>query len=258
MKNIMHKLQCYLLVIASLLYNSAAFSQPTGSTMTQANKTIELIHGHGEPTHAIIWLHGLGASANDFPPVVPELGLIDSRSIRFIFPQAPDRHITVNGGALMPGWYDIRGMDIADKQDASGMAEAKTILDDLIEQQIAAGISSENIIIAGFSQGGAVAYHVGVRSKHTLGGILALSTYLPFADLVAQEQSKMNIQTPILANHGTHDPVVPLQYGQDSADFLINLGYAVKWQTYPMAHQVVMEQLKDIGTWINKTFADKK
>jgi len=250
----MDKLQCCLLVIASLLYNPPAFSQPNSIIMTQANKTIELIHGQGEPTHAIIWLHGLGASANDFPPVVPELGLVDNRNIRFIFPQAPDRHITMNGGALMPGWYDIKGLDIADKQDANGMAEAKNILDDLIAEQITSGISSENIIIAGFSQGGAVAYYVGVRSEHELGGILALSTYLPFAELVEQEQSKVNIQTPILANHGTQDPVVPLQYGQDSADFLTNLGYAVKWQTYPMAHQVVMEQLKDIGSWINQTF----
>jgi len=223
----MDKLQCCLLVIASLLYNPSAFSQPNSIIMTQANKTIELIHGQGEPTHAIIWLHGLGASANDFPPVVPELGLVDNRNIRFIFPQAPDRH---------------------------SMAESKSLLDSLIEQQIEAGVPSNQIIIAGFSQGGAVAYYVGVRSEHELGGILALSTYLPFAELVEQEQSKVNIQTPILANHGTQDPVVPLQYGQDSADFLINLGYAVKWQTYPMAHQVVMEQLKDIGSWVNQTF----
>ncbi|MCL4170404.1 UNVERIFIED_CONTAM: hypothetical protein GTU68_014507 [Idotea baltica] len=154
----------------------------------------------------------------------------------------------------MPGWYDIKGVDIADKQDAIGMAESKALLDDLIDQQIALGISSDNIIIAGFSQGGAVAYHVGVRSRHRLGGILALSTYIPFAENVANEQSKENLQTPILAHHGTHDPVVPVQLGKASADLLADLGYLIKWQTYPMQHQVVMEQIKEIGVWINQTF----
>jgi len=221
--------------------------------MTQ-DKNIELIHGGGEPQHAIIWLHGLGASSSDFPPIVPELGLSADRSIRFIFPQAPDRPITINGGMVMPGWYDIKGVDIADKQDAAGMAESKAMLDELIEQQIKLEISSENIIIAGFSQGGAVAYHTGVRSKHKLGGILALSTYIPFAEQVVVEHSKINLETPILANHGDHDPVVPIHLGKASADLLGDLGYSIQWQTYPMAHQVAMEQIRDIGNWINQTF----
>ncbi|MCL4137219.1 UNVERIFIED_CONTAM: hypothetical protein GTU68_040825 [Idotea baltica] len=218
------------------------------------NNTIELVHGTEQPTHAIIWLHGLGATANDFPPIVPELGLAQDRAIRFVFPQAPDRPITINGGMLMPGWYDIKGMDIADKQDAVGMAESQATLDGLIDEQIALGIAGDNIIIAGFSQGGAVAYHTGVRSQHKLGGILALSTYIPFAEQVADEHSKINSQTPILANHGTYDPVVPIQLGKASADLLADLGYLIKWQTYPMEHQVVMEQIKDIGAWINQTF----
>ncbi|MBX2846976.1 MAG: dienelactone hydrolase family protein [Acidiferrobacterales bacterium] len=217
------------------------------------DKTIELNHGSSEPKHAIIWLHGLGATANDFPPIVPELGLNKGRAIRFIFPQAPDRPITINGGMMMPGWYDIKGMDIADKQDAKGMAESKAMLDELINQQIALGVKSDNIIIAGFSQGGAVAYHTGVRSEHKLAGILALSTYIPFADQVALEYSDINLQTPILAHHGTHDPVVPVQLGKSSVDVLHELGFSIQWQTYPMAHQVNMEQIKDIGVWINQT-----
>jgi len=246
-----------LLFVATMLlvYNPTAFSQTSDNKIIMPDpNTIELIHGSGQPTHAIIWLHGLGATANDFPPIVPELGLSDERTIRFVFPQAPNRPITVNGGMVMPGWYDIKGVDIADKQDAVGMAESQKILEDLINQQIVLGISSNNIIIAGFSQGGAVAYHTGVRSQHKLGGVLALSTYIPFAEEVASEHSEINIRTPILAHHGTQDPVVPVQLGKASADILAGLGYLIKWQTYPMAHQVVLEQITDIGSWINQTF----
>ena len=126
---------------------------------------IELVYGEGNVEHAVIWLHGLGASANDFPPVVPELGLDQHRAVRFIFPQAPNRPITINGGMSMPGWYDIKGMSIDDKQDAVGMAESQSLLNELVDQQVEQGVPSENIIIAGFSQGGAVAYHTALRSE---------------------------------------------------------------------------------------------
>ena len=218
------------------------------------DRKIELVHGSGEIRNAIIWLHGLGASSNDFPPVVPELGLNSERAIRFIFPQAPDRPITINGGMVMPGWYDIKGTDIADKEDAEGMAESQAILEGLIESQIDQGIPSENIIIAGFSQGGAVAYHTGLRTKHKLAGVLALSTYLPFSASAEAEQNGVNKSTPILANHGTYDPVVPIQLGKMSADLLKNLGYPLEWKEYPMQHQVMMEQIKDIGGWIDSAF----
>lgn len=232
---------------------SSAQSQLTKRTSMQ-NQHIELIHGQGQPQHAIIWLHGLGATANDFPPIVPELGLVPDRAIRFIFPQAPNRPITINGGMRMPGWYDIKGMDIADKQDAVGMRESQNLLESLIQIQIDSGVAAENIIIAGFSQGGAVAYHTGLRSQHKLAGILALSTYLPFADNVEVEQSKVNIKTPILANHGQADAMVPVTLGKSSSDVLEGLGYDVTWQTYPMEHQVIMPQIQDIGRWINKVF----
>lgn len=240
----------------SIITSSVGLSLNTHSTKTMSNlnQTIELIHGSGEPEHAIIWLHGLGASSSDFPPVVPELGLKEDRPIRFIFPQAPSRPITVNGGMVMPGWYDIKGMDIADKQDEVGMDESKNTLDDLIEAQIQLGISSENIIIAGFSQGGAVAYHTGLRSKYKLAGILSLSTYIPFSEHVASEHNKVNLLTPILSMHGTLDPVVPVELGQAAVDLLSGLGYQIKWQTYPMQHQVVMQQINDIGDWINQVF----
>jgi len=220
------------------------------------NKLIEVIHGEGPISHAVIWLHGLGASANDFPPVVPELGLSSQRAVRFIFPQAPNRPITVNGGMVMPGWYDIKGMDIKDKQDEIGMAESQSLLSTLIEEQISKGVPSYNIIVAGFSQGGAVAYHTGLRCEKKLAGILALSTYLAFADNVKSERSEGNITTPILVNHGSFDAVVPLELGKASADKLSELGYSVEWSEYPMEHQVVMPQIKKIGAWINRIFSN--
>ena len=228
------------------------------NTITDAmsDKRIEVIYPQTDKnvSHAIIWLHGLGASSSDFPPIVPELGLDPKRPIRFVFPQAPNRAITINGGMVMPGWYDIKGADIADKQDAVGMAESKALLDQLIEEQIGLGIKAENIIIAGFSQGGAVTYHTGLRSPHQLAGMLTMSTYLPFADDVNSEHSKANIATPIFASHGTIDPVVPIAMGQHSVAALEALGYQVKWQSYPMEHQVSLQQISDIGNWINSVF----
>jgi len=216
---------------------------------------IELVHGQGAIEHAVIWLHGLGASADDFPPIVPELGLSEDRAIRFIFPQAPNRPITINGGIEMPGWYDIKGMGIEDKQDAVGIAESQSLLINIIQRQIESGVPASNIIIAGFSQGGAVAYHTGLRFPEKLAGILALSTYLVFADNVENERSAVNQDTPILANHGTFDQVVPLLFGEMSVEKLKSLGYPVEWETFPMEHQVIMPQIKKIGAWINHIFS---
>ncbi|MFT5612254.1 MAG: phospholipase/carboxylesterase [Arenicella sp.] len=223
--------------------------------MSQTAKTIELVQGSGDVQHAVIWLHGLGASANDFPPIVPELGLDPGRAIRFIFPQAPDRPITINGGMSMPGWYDIKGANIEDKQDLIGMRQSQVLLEKLIQQQISVGIASSNIILAGFSQGGAVVYHTGLRSKHKLAGMLTLSTYLPFAEQVPAELNKINSDTPIFASHGTYDAMVPFEFGKNSAETLTGLGYKIQWRSYPMEHQVVMEQIQDIGAWMNSVFA---
>ena len=218
------------------------------------NETIECVHGSGKPTHAIIWLHGLGGTADDFVPVIPYLGLLPAPTVRFIFPQAPDRPITVNGGYIMPGWYDIKGIDITDKEDLEGMTESQAILDGLIENQIAAGIPSENIILAGFSQGGAVAYYTAIRSSHKVAGILALSTYLPFLNNATAEHRGVNLTTPILAMHGSNDPIVPQAAGKLSVNHLISLGYTVVWREYTMEHTVIPDQIVDIGVWINTLF----
>lgn len=217
---------------------------------------IESVHGQGNVNHAVIWLHGLGATASDFPPIVPELGLTDQKAIRFIFPQAPNRPISINGGMVMPGWYDIKGVDIKDKEDAKGMADSQSLLVNIIEKQIASGVPAKNIIVAGFSQGGAVAYHTGLRYAETLAGVLALSTYLVFSDKLEYERSETNLQTPILVNHGSFDSVVPLTYGQMSVDILTSLGYRVEWEEFPMEHQVILPQIRKIGAWINQIFCD--
>lgn len=241
----------FFLVCISILFQNA-------NAKTMQNNTIELVHGQGEPTHAVIWLHGLGATANDFPPIVPELGLDKRLTVRFIFPQAPDRPITINGGMRMPGWYDIKGTSIDDKQDAAGMAESQATLNQLIKSQIEAGLPSKHIIVAGFSQGGAVAYFTALRSEYELAGVLALSTYLPFADNTEAEQNEKNLATPVFASHGTFDPVVPIELGKSSAQSLVELGYQVQWQSYSMEHTVILQQIKDIGNWINKVFSESQ
>ena len=227
--------------------------------MSHLEKTIELVYpansAGASANHAIIWLHGLGASANDFPPIVPELGLDPKRPIRFIFPQAPNRPVTINMGMVMPSWYDIKGTAINDKQDTLGMAESKALLDGLIQQQLDAGIPSKNIIIAGFSQGGAVAYHTSLRRSEPLAGLLTLSTYLPFADQLENERAAANLAMPIFVSHGSHDDVVPLKMAEESVAALKKLDYQLEWKTYPMRHEVSMAQIKDIGQWINQRFA---
>lgn len=217
--------------------------------------TLQRQHGPGTPTHAVIWLHGLGASANDFEPVVPYLGLKQGLSVRFIFPQAPDRPITINGGYVMPGWYDVKGTDIADKEDKAGIAESQSIVDGLIAELVEQGIPSQNIILAGFSQGGAVALYTAVKSRYEVAGVLALSTYLPFMDRLQTEQSKVNLSSPILAMHGTRDPIVPMALGKATAETLSKAGYSVAWKEYEMEHSVVPEQLPVIGQWMNQLFS---
>ena len=227
--------------------------------MLNSSNTIELVFPQdAAPTsikHSIIWLHGLGATADDFPPIVPHLGLDASRPIRFIFPQAPDRPITINGGMRMPGWYDIKGLDLAAKEDREGVEESKATVEALIQQQIDSGVPAENIILAGFSQGGAVTYYSGVRTQYKLAGLLTLSTYLVFLDQTEAEQSGVNQSSPIFASHGTQDPVVPVALGQQSVEALQGLGYSVQWQTYPMQHEVTLPQIEAIGQWINAVFS---
>jgi len=182
------------------------------------------------PRHTVIWLHGLGADGNDFAPIVPELVDRAWPPLRFVFPHAPVRPVTINGGMSMRAWYDILGAQIA--------------------REASRGISAERVIVAGFSQGGAIALAGGVRHAAKLAGVVALSTYLPMAAKTAAERSTANADLPIFMAHGSYDPVVPQPLGAASRDKLAELGYAVAWHSYPMAHQVCAEEIADLRAWI--------
>lgn len=202
---------------------------------------------------AVIWLHGLGASGHDFEPVVPQLGLSDEMAVRFIFPHAPKRAVTINGGMVMPAWYDILEMSLERKVDVAQIEQSTQQIYDLINREIARGVKPEHIVIAGFSQGGAVAYHVALGYPERLAGLMCLSTYLATNDTL--NYSAANQDMPILIEHGTHDPVVPIILGQQAAQMLSAKRYNVTYQTYPMAHQVCMPQIQNIGKWLNQVLA---
>ena len=205
--------------------------------------------------YCVIWLHGLGASGHDFEPVVPELGLLERPGVRFIFPHAPVRPITVNGGAAMRGWYDINSLDFGNRQqDTEGVRDSAAHINALIEAQISAGIPAENILLAGFSQGGAVALFTALTSPHHLGGILALSTYLPVQEAVFTELSEHGKQLPIFMAHGQFDDVIHIQHAEQSRDILAEHGISVEWHQYPIAHSVSADEIAEIATWLKLQF----
>lgn len=208
------------------------------------------------PAHAVIWLHGLGADGHDFEPIVPELVDPSWPPLRFIFPHAPQRAVTINGGMRMRAWYDITGADIAARQDEAGVRESIGLLDALIAREVARGIDSRRILLAGFSQGGAIVLAGGVRHAAPLGGVIALSTYLPLHEKTAAERSAANAGLPIFMAHGSADPVVPQVLGANSRDALTGLGYAVSWNSYPMGHQVCGPEITDLRHWIAARLAD--
>ena len=203
-----------------------------------------------QPVHSVIWLHGLGADGNDFAPIVPQLVDPAWPALRFVFPHAPVQPVTVNGGMPMRAWYDIAGMRIQDKQDDAGLRASIGEVEKLIAREIERGVPSRHLLLAGFSQGGAVALAAGLRSQQPLAGIVALSTYLMFAERLATEQSAANAHVPIFVGHGSADPVVPQALGVAARDALAKLGHAVAWHGYPMAHQVCMEEIADLRAWI--------
>ena len=204
------------------------------------------------PLCSVIWLHGLGADGNDFASMVPQLDLRGCPPIRFIFPHAPSMPVTVNGGYMMPAWYDILGANLVDRQDAAGIQKSEKAIVALIEQEVARGIPYERIVLAGFSQGCAMALHTGLRLPHRLAGIMALSGYLPLASQFAAERHAANAKTPVFMAHGTQDPVVILKRGEDSRDALKALGHPVQWHTYPMPHSVHPQEIVDIAAFLKQ------
>lgn len=200
--------------------------------------------------HSIIWLHGLGADGQDFVPLADELEL--PVAVRHIFPHAPMRPVTINGGFVMRAWYDIAAASIAAQQDAAGIRASQALVEALIAGELAHGIAPQHIFLAGFSQGGAVALHTALRCTKALGGVLALSTYLPLAETAAHERSEQSLSTPVFMAHGRSDPVIPCALGSASRDMLLDLGYAVEWHEYAMQHSVCEEELRDAEAWLTQ------
>lgn len=196
---------------------------------------------------AVIWLHGLGADGNDFVPVVDELGL---PGLRFVFPNAPVQPVTLNGGAAMRSWYDIHALDVNAREDTEGINAAREETEALIAREVERGVAASRIVLAGFSQGGAVALHTGLRHGARLAGIMGLSTYLPLRDTLATQASDANRGVPIFMAHGSADPMLPVQLGEASRDLLANAGYKVAWHSYNMQHQVCLEEIHAIGNWL--------
>ena len=209
--------------------------------------SIEITTGDA-PELAVLWLHGLGADGHDFEPLVPELGL--KFPVRFVFPHAPVRAVTINRGMAMRAWYDILGFSAEAKEDAAGIRASAASVVELIDREIERGVPSERIVLAGFSQGGAIALHTALRDARPLAGVLALSTYLPLAASLASERSAANASIPIFMAHGTDDTVLPLSLAVASRAALHALGYAVEWHAYRMAHSVSIEEISAIGAWL--------
>jgi phospholipase/carboxylesterase len=214
------------------------------------NENAVIINPPKSATAAIIWLHGLGANGHDFEPIVPYLSSELTEHTRFIFPHAPHRPITINMGMVMPGWYDVVAADLTAQQDAVGIRDSEKLLQDYIKREIERGISPQRIVLAGFSQGGAIALHTGLRYSETLAGIMALSAYLPLADTVANEVHEANRLIPIFMAHGQHDPVIHLAQAEQSYVFLEQLGYEVEWHDYRMDHQICPDEINDINHWL--------
>ena len=201
---------------------------------------------------AIIWMHGLGADARDFEPIVPHLNVPSALGLRFVFPNAPIRPVTINGGMQMRAWYDILTMDIPRQEDDIGIRDSERAVQRLIRREKERGVAAERILLAGFSQGGAMALHTGLRYPEKLGGILSLSCYVPLAGTLARERHSANQDIPIFMAHGSQDPVIPLPYGHTAMKQLQSLGYQPEWREYNMGHEVVWGEIQDVGAWLRQ------
>ncbi len=211
-------------------------------------ETVEIETG-AQPEAAIIWLHGLGADGHDFEPVVPEFGL--SFAARFVFPHAPVRNVTINNGMAMRAWYDIYSFDRGGPVDETGMRDSQQKVESLLERELARGIQPNRIVLAGFSQGGAIALQTGLTSPRKLAGIMGLSSYLPMQQRILDKRSAENQDTPIFLGHGNMDDVLPQALGENARDFLLEQGYDVEWHSYPVGHGVCMPEIQDVGNWLN-------
>ena len=203
----------------------------------------------------VIWLHGLGDSGHGFAPIVPELRLPDALGVRFVFPHAPERPVTINGGMRMRAWYDIKSMDFDKRADLTGVRESAEQVEQLIEAEISNGVPPEKIILAGFSQGGVIALHLGPRFSKSLGGIMGLSTYMCQPELLANEAHPANQQTPVFMAHGEMDDVVPIAMGKAAYDTLTANQYNVSWQSYRMKHNLNMDEINAISQWLQARLA---
>jgi phospholipase/carboxylesterase len=213
-------------------------------------KPLEIETG-AAPVFSVIWLHGLGADCNDFRDLPNMLNLPSGLPIRFILPNAPERAITLNGGMVMRGWYDLTGMEIVKEEDAAGLAEASEIVESLVSREVERGVPRSRVVVGGFSQGGAVALHYGFRCDEPLAGIVGLSTYLPLSGAFADTAARNAIATPVFLAHGLLDPVLTLALGESSRQVLEDNGCDVSWHTYSMPHTVMPEEVRDLSAWFN-------
>lgn len=207
------------------------------------------------PDAAVIWLHGLGADGNDFVPIVPELGLPGNAQVRFVFPHAPMMPVTINGGYVMRAWYDVAFDGIEKRPDEAGIRASQASIEALLAREKARGIPANRIVLAGFSQGGAITLHTGLRHAERLAGLMVLSSYLPLPDVLAAERSPANSETPIFMAHGEDDPVIAVELAERSVERLRALHYPVEWQTYPMEHSVCIQEIGHIGAWLRRVLA---
>ncbi|KAF1699230.1 carboxylesterase [Pseudoxanthomonas jiangsuensis] len=207
------------------------------------------------PQWTVLWLHGLGADGHDFAPIVPELVRPHWPALRFVFPHAPVRAVTINGGARMRAWYDIVGMDFATRAEAAGIEESVAQVEALIARENERGTPPSRLLLAGFSQGGAITLAAGLRRREPLAGLVALSTYLPGGAAAAAQRDPNAVAQPVFFAHGDGDPVIPVQHGQASAQALERVGFEVEWHRYPMAHQVCAQEIADLGDWLERRLA---
>ncbi|WP_333971182.1 alpha/beta hydrolase [Alteromonas mediterranea] len=220
--------------------------------MTQQLLPCVEINPSTAPDACVIWLHGLGDSGHGFAPIVPELKLPDSMAVKFLFPHAPERPITINGGMRMRAWYDIKSLDFESRADLEGVKESAEQVEQLIKAQIESGIKAERIVLAGFSQGGVIALHLAPRFSQKLAGVMALSTYMCEPALLSSEALDVNRETPIMMAHGEQDEVIPVFMGNAAFKTLNECGFKATWQTYTMQHNVCMQELNDISAWLQK------